>query len=147
KLVLDTPGGLISVDCTCENGKVTQVEFTNVPAYVIDLDAPIEVPGIGTVTVDTSYGGMMFAHVNAEKLGFRISPDEAHEMCLVGQKIKKAVNEQLTLVHPENEKIRDVSNIIFEGPVERNNSGLVSKNGTVVLHGRLDRSPCGTGTS
>ncbi|GAA3312909.1 hypothetical protein GCM10020331_001800 [Ectobacillus funiculus] len=44
---------------------------------------------------------------------FRISPDEAHEMCLVGQKIKKAVNEQFTVVHPENEKIRDVSNIIF----------------------------------
>ncbi|MCM3570196.1 proline racemase family protein [Neobacillus mesonae] len=147
KLVLDAPCGVISVDCTCENGKVTQVEFTNVPAFAIDLDVPIEVPGIGTVTVDTSYGGMMFAHVNAEKLGFRISPDEAHEMCLAGQKIKRAVNEQLTIVHPENEKIRDVSNIIFEGSVQRSESGLVSKNGTVVLHGRLDRSPCGTGTS
>jgi len=147
KLVLDAPGGLISVVCTCHNGKVTQVELTNVPAFAIHLDACIEVPGIGTITVDTSYGGMMFAHVNAEKLGFRISPDKAHEMCLVGQKIKQAVNEQLTVVHPENEKIRDVSNIIFEGPVERVESGLVSKNGTVVLHGRLDRSPCGTGTS
>ncbi|MGC9934494.1 proline racemase family protein [Priestia aryabhattai] len=147
KLVLEAPGGLISVTCTCHNGKVMQVELTNVPAFAIHLDASVEVPGIGTINVDTSYGGMMFAHVNAEKLGFRISPDEAHEMCLVGQKIKKAVNEQLTVVHPENEKIRDVSNIIFEGPVERVGYGLVSKNGTVVLHGRLDRSPCGTGTS
>jgi len=128
KLLLEAPGGLISVVCTCYNGKVTQVELTNVPAFAIHLDAFVEVPGFGTITVGTSYGGMMFAHVNAEKLGFRISPDEAHEMCLVGQKIKKAVNEQLTVVHPENEKIRDVSNIIFEGSVERIESGLVSKN-------------------
>ncbi|MEK3905687.1 proline racemase family protein [Oceanobacillus sp. FSL W7-1309] len=147
RLVLDAPGGLIRVDCTCENGKVKQVKLTNVPAFVIDLGASIEVPGIGTLSVDTSYGGMMFAHVNAEKLGFQISPNEAHEMCLVGQKIKQAVNEQLTVIHPENKKIRGVSNIIFEGAVKRSDTGLLSKNGTVVLHGRLDRSPCGTGTS
>jgi proline racemase len=68
-------------------------------------------------------------------------------MCLLGQKIKKAVNEQLEVVHPENPKIRDVSNIIFQGPIEPREDRLESKNGVVVLHGRLDRSPCGTGTT
>jgi proline racemase len=147
KLSLETPGGLIHVKCKCKDGKVTQVEFTNVPAFVIDLGVKVNVPGIGEISVDTSYGGMMFAHVNAKELGFQISPSEAHRMCLVGQKIKQAVNDQLTVVYPQNKKIRGVSNIIFEGAVKRNEFGLVSKNGTVVLHGRLDRSPCGTGTS
>lgn len=147
KLRMEAPGGLIEVDCTCENGKVTQVEFKNVPGFAIHLDTPVEVAGVGTVTLDTSYGGMTFAHVDARKLGFAITPDEAHEMCLLGQKIKKAVNEQLKVVHPENARIRDVSNVIFEGGIERVDDRLQSKNGVVVLHGRLDRSPCGTGTT
>ncbi|KOY84025.1 proline racemase family protein [Lysinibacillus macroides] len=146
-LVLEAPGGLIRVRCMCANDKVKQVEFTNVPAFPIHLNQEIEVAGVGTIQVDTSYGGMMFAHVHAEKLGFHLTPDEAHDMCLVGQKVKKAVNEQLEIVHPENSKIRSVSNIIFEGPLHRTDNGIESKNGTVVLHGRLDRSPCGTGTS
>ncbi|MDM8099766.1 MULTISPECIES: proline racemase family protein [Oceanobacillus] len=147
ELVLEAPGGLIKVKCVCEDGKVKKVELTNVRAFAIHLNAPVKVEGIGDIQVDTSYGGMMFAHVNAQALGFHITPDEAHEMCLVGQKIKKAVNEQLTVVHPENSKIRNVSNIIFEGPLKRSQAGVISKNGTVVLHGRMDRSPCGTGTS
>ena len=147
KLRLEAPGGLIEVDCTCENGKVTQVEFQNLPGFALHLDTEVEVEGLGTITVDTSYGGMTFAHVDAAKLGFAITSDEAHEMCLLGKRIKRAVNEQLEVVHPENSKIRDVSNVIFEGPLERKNGMIESRNGAVVLHGRLDRSPCGTGTT
>ncbi|RUY61676.1 hypothetical protein EN962_34990, partial [Mesorhizobium sp. M7A.F.Ca.CA.001.09.2.1] len=116
-LRIEAPAGMIEVRCRCENGKVKQVEFTNVPAFAFHLDTPVEVEGFGTITVDTSYGGMTFAHVNARALGFSITPDEAHQMSLIGQRIKKAVNEQLKVVHPENAKIRDVSNVIFEGPI------------------------------
>lgn len=146
-LRLEAPGGLIEVRCACEAGKVTEVELTNVPACAPHLDAAVEVPGLGTVKVDTSYGGMLYAHVSAPALGFAITPDEAHDMCLMGQRIKRAVNEQLQVVHPDNPKIRDVSNIIFEGPITREQGLVHSRSGTVVLHGRLDRSPCGTGTS
>jgi len=147
KLRLEAPGGLIEVDCTCEDGKVTQVEFTNLPGFAIHLDTEVEVEGLGTVVVDTSYGGMTFAHVDAATLGFGLTPDEAHDICAVGRRIKIAINEQLEVVHPENAKIRDVSNVLFEGPLERVDGRIDSRNGAVVLHGRLDRSPCGTGTT
>jgi proline racemase len=111
------------------------------------LDTPVEVHGLGTVVVDTSYGGMTFAHVDAATLGFAITPDEAHDLCVVGKRIKQAVNEQLTVVHPENSRIHAVSNILFEGPLQRSGAGVESRNAPVVLHGRLDRSPCGTGTT
>ena len=75
---------------------MTKVEFTNVPAFAIHLETAVEVAGLGTVTVDTSYGGMTFAHVNAHALGFAVTPDEAHEMSLMGQRIKKAVNEAVS---------------------------------------------------
>ncbi|MGR9459418.1 proline racemase family protein (plasmid) [Rhizobium leguminosarum] len=146
-LRMEAPAGIIEAKCLCRDGKVTQVEFTNVPAFAIQLDHPVEVEGMGTITVDTSYGGMTYAHVNARALGFGVLPDEARDMSLMGKKIKRAVNEQLTVIHPENAKIRDVSNIIFEGSIERKDGMLMSKNGTVCLHGRLDRSPTGTGTT
>src|SRR5882757_234156 len=147
RLRMEAPAGMIEVRCLCENGKVTQVEFTNVPAFAFHLDTHVEVEGLGTITVDTSYGGMTFAHVDARALGFAVKPDEAHQMSLMGQRIKKAVNEQLVVVHPKNAKIRDVSNVIFEGPIERVDGRVESVNGTVCLHGRLDRSPTGTGTT
>jgi proline racemase len=147
RLRMEAPGGMIEVDCTCADGKVTQVEFENVPGFAIHLDTPVEVADVGTVTVDTSYGGMLYAHVDADALGFEVAPDEARDMCLVGQRIKRAVNAQLDVVHPDNDLIRDVSNVIFEAPVVRDGDRLESRNGVVVLHGRHDRSPCGTGTT
>ena len=147
ELVLEAPGGLIAVTCQCRQGKVTQVKFTNVPAFPLYLDKSIEVPGVGTVKIDVAYGGMMFALVNADDLGFDIVPAEAREICEMGQKIKSAAVEQLEVVHPENTEIRDVTIMEFMGPVRREANRLTAKNTVVVSPGRLDRSPCGTGTS
>src|SRR5437867_6118887 len=146
-LTLETPAGLIDVTCQCRDGKVLQVKFRNVPAFVQDLDAPVEVEGLGTIRIDVAYGGMHYALVEAAALGFRITPDEARDICVVGQKIKQAAREQLEVVHPENPEIRDVTIIEFTAPVRAKGKGLTARNAVVVSPGRLDRSPCGTGTS
>ncbi len=57
ELVLESPVGLVHLRSACENGKVTKVEFTNQPAFANHLDKTIEVPGVGTLTVDVGYGG------------------------------------------------------------------------------------------
>ena len=147
ELDLETPGGLIHVTCQCRDGKVLQVKLRNVPAFVYHLDAPVEVGGIGTLTLDVAYGGMNFAQVDAARLGFRITPDEARDICLMGEKIREAAREQLPIVHPENPEIRGISITQFRGPLRKKGSGLTAKNAVVVSPGRIDRSPCGTGTS
>jgi proline racemase len=147
ELTLETPAGLIDVTCQCRDGKVLQVKFRNVPAFVQHLDAAVEVAGLGTVRIDVAYGGMHYALVDAAAVGFRIAPDEAREICVVGEKIKRAAREQLEVVHPENPEIRDVTIIEFTGPVRAKRKGLTARNTVVVSPGRLDRSPCGTGTS
>src|SRR6266852_6078280 len=58
ELTLEAPAGLIRVRADCRDGKVTQVAFRNVPAFVVHLDRPIEVPQLGTVRVDVAWGGM-----------------------------------------------------------------------------------------
>jgi proline racemase len=147
ELTLETPAGLIHVACQCRDGKVLQVKFRNVPAFVQHLAAPVEVEGLGTIRVDVAYGGMHYALVDANAMGFRIAPDEARDICTVGQKIKRAARQQLEVVHPENPEIRDVTIIEFMGRVRRKGKALTARNTVVVSPGRLDRSPCGTGTS
>jgi proline racemase len=146
-LTLETPGGLVEVTCPCRDGRVLEVQFRNVPAFVHYLDAPLEVAGVGTVTIDVAYGGMNYALVDARRVGFALTPDEARDICVMGQRIKAAAAAQLRVVHPENPEIRDVTITEFTGPVRRRRGGLTARNTVVVSPGRLDRSPCGTGTS
>ncbi len=147
ELNLETPGGLIHATCHCRDGKVLQVKFRNVPAFVQTLDAPVEVQGTGTLRVDVAYGGMHYVLVDGAALGFSIAPDEARDICVLGEKIRVAAREQLPVVHPENPEIRGISITEFTGPLKRQGGGLTARNTVVVSPGRLDRSPCGTGTS
>src|SRR5512140_1748072 len=51
-LRLEAPAGLVEVRAACRDGRVESVELTNVPAFAAHLDAPLEVGGLGTLTVD-----------------------------------------------------------------------------------------------
>src|SRR5882672_876618 len=76
KLTLEAPAGLIRVRADCRDGKVTGVTFTNVPAFAVHLDQPVEVPQLGTVSVDVAWGGMFYVIAEAERFGLRLTPDE-----------------------------------------------------------------------
>ena len=54
---------------------------TNVPCFADRLDAPLEVDGLGTLTVDVAFGGMWYAIADARALGFALEPSEARELC------------------------------------------------------------------
>jgi proline racemase len=43
--------------------------------------------------------------------------------------------------------IHTINQTLFAGPIEQRGDELVSKNAVVVSPGRLDRCPCGTGSS
>jgi len=144
-LRLEAPGGLVEVRAVCRDGRVESVELTNVPCFVDRLDAPLEVDGLGTVSVDVVYGGMWYAIADAEALGFAIEPCEARELSAVGERIRIAAREQLPCVHPENPDIAGVSIVQIAGPWR--GVGATSKNAVVIAPGRLDRSATGTGLS
>jgi proline racemase len=146
ELVLDTPGGLVKVTAFCRDGKCERVQFRNVPSFVFHLDRPVEVPGLGTVTVDVAYGGMIYAIVDAAALGFRIERSEARDLVAVGERIKAAAAEQLPAVHPLNPEIHTINQTLFAGPLAPAETGKTSRNAVIVSPGRIDRSPCGTGT-
>ena len=142
---VDTPAGPVKAVARCEAGKCRSVEFENVPSFVDKLDARLDVEGYGTIEVDIAYGGMFYAIVDATKLGFRIEPSEARELAALGERIRLAAREQLSVVHPQNPGISGVSIVQFDRPFE--GVGKVTRNTCIVAPGRSDRSPTGTGTS
>jgi trans-L-3-hydroxyproline dehydratase len=144
-LRLEAPGGPIDIKAGCRDGKVEWVELENVPCFADRLDAPLEVEGLGTLTVDIAYGGMWYAIADAAALGFALVPGEARDLSRVGDLIRLAARQQLPVVHPENDDIAGVSIVQIAEPWQGN--GRVSKNAVVVAPGRLDRSATGTGLS
>jgi proline racemase len=148
RLLLETPGGVIEALAACRDGKCERVTVRNVPSFVAVLDAAVEVPGLGHISVDIAYGGAFFAIVDAPALGFKLTPDEARHLVEVGETIKAAVVEQQPVVHPENPAIHTVTFTEFTGPLTMNRDGVkTSQNAVVISPGKIDRSPCGTGTS
>jgi proline racemase len=144
---VDTPAGLVDVVADCSGGRCRRVTFRNVPAFVMHRDRTIEVEGLGALRVDVAYGGMIYCLVEAGDLGLMLARDEARDLVALGERIKSAAAEQLPSIHPENEAIHTINQTAFVGPVQTVDGVKTSKNAVVVSPGRLDRCPCGTGTS
>ena len=142
---LEAPGGPIDITAGCRDGKVEWVELENVPSFADRLDAALEVPGLGTLTVDVAFGGMWYAIAGARELGFALVPSEARDLSRVGELIRLAAREQLPAVHPVNPAMAGVSIVQIAEPWR--GIGAVTKNAVVVAPGRLDRSATGTGLS
>jgi proline racemase len=144
ELVLEAPAGLVRVRADVRDGRVELITFENVPSFVTQLDATVEVEGLGSLQVDVAYGGAFAAFVDAEALGFAIVPDEARELGELGERIRPYVNEQLETAHPLEPALSHLSFIVFVAPPL---SGGDARHATIVSPGRLDRSPTGTATS
>ena len=147
EFILEAPGGLVPVKAYCENGKAKSIEVHNVASFADQLNVYIEVEGLGSLKVDTAYGGDSFVIVNAAELGFEIKPDEAKDLAKIGSKITAAANQQLGFSHPTNSDWNHISFCMLALPIFEEEGIKVSRNSVVIDPGKLDRSPCGTGCS
>lgn len=140
---IDTASGLVTARATCRNGKCERVTLEMNPSYADQLDAIVEVEGLGRVSVDIAYGGIFYALIDPKPLGLEIRPDMAKRLVQAGTAVHRAVNAQLTIQHPEIASNRGISYTMFVD--KRPNGELVGA--TILPPGRIDRSPCGTGNS
>src|SRR3954464_408864 len=156
ELTLETPARLLRARADCENGKVTAVTFRNVPAFATHLDVPVEVPTLGTVTVDVAYGGMFYVIAEAAPFGLRLTPDEGSDIVRITEMVKAAAAEQLPVAHPDQPGFAGITIGQLSGPAH--DAANSWRNVVTVSTGRLDwskpspgtggihRSPGGTGT-
>ncbi|MBB5223867.1 proline racemase [Amaricoccus macauensis] len=147
ELVLEAPGGLVHVRAECRDGKAERIFVRNLPSFAARLGVPLEVEGLGTLTVDTAYGGDSFVFVDPAALGLSLTPDEAHDIASLGVRITAAANEALGFHHPDNPVWRHISFCLFAGALTRDADGLRAKAAVAIRPGKVDRSPTGTALS
>lgn len=142
---MDTPAGLVSAEAKVKNGKVKEVSIVNVPAFLYKENVSVEVPEIGEVKFDISFGGSFFAIVNAKQLGLKIEPKNTNKLTEIALQLRDIINENIEIQHPTLSHIKTVDLIeIYDEPTHPEAN---YKNVVIFGQGQVDRSPCGTGTS
>ncbi len=142
---IDTPAGRVTACVDVKDGRVERVRFQNVPCFVYKKDIPVNVNGIGSISVDVAYCGAFYVYLDVKKVGLEVTPENTERLVKVGMEIKNKVMSRMEFNHPTSGVNWLYGTILFETPV-RKGSKLVTKNVCIFAEGQVDRSPTGTGT-
>ncbi|HUG51392.1 MAG TPA: proline racemase family protein, partial [Terrimesophilobacter sp.] len=142
---IDVPSGRVVARVRCVGGVVTGVMFRNVPSSVIATAVPLATSR-GTVPVDLSYSGAIYASVPAASVGLAVDTAHYAELRRIGREIKWALNESRWAQHPTDPRLSGVYGTILYDDLGDTASGPHQRNVTVFADGEVDRSPCGSGT-
>lgn len=142
-LRIDTPAGLVDSVSTVVGGVVVATRFRNVPSFVVDIDATVDVAGYGTVVYDLAFGGAFYAIVDATTLDLVL--DDATSLIDAGRRIKRAIMAERSVSHPDSDDLGFLYGVIFIGAPS--SPSHHSRNVCVFADGEVDRSPTGTGVS
>ena len=148
QLSLEAPGGTIKVIAECEDNKVKSVSISNLPSFIDKLEVELSTKKYGKIIVSTAYGGDSFLLCNAKDFNLKIIPENAKLFVNIAREILKEANDQIGFQHPSIPNLNYISFCQFMEPIHVNSKGeKIAKNTVVIRPGKLDRSPCGTGTS
>ena len=146
--ILEAPGGLISIKAEVKNKITKSVEIENLPSFVDLMDVKLKTKNYGEIIVSTVYGGDTFIICNARDFNLTIEPKNAKKFVEISKEIIKIANQEFGFSHPTISSLDYISFCQFIEPVKINNSQQKEGWNTVCIRpGKLDRSPCGTGTS
>jgi len=144
-LNIDAPAGRVVARYEQKDRFVDSVRITNVASYLAASDVTIDVPGIGELTLDISYGGNFYAILEPQKNFAGLDSMSAGDVLRLSPIVRRLVNDKIQPVHPENETIRGVSHVMWTGAPRDKRAH--ARNAVFYGDKAIDRSPCGTGTS
>ena len=144
---LDTPAGLVVATVAVRDGRAESVTLRNVASFAHQLDAVVDVKGVGHIAIDLAFGGNFYAITQLDDLGIPFAPDDPavrQRMIETGLAIMDAVNGQIPPTHPERAEITGCHHVYLAAP---GSTATHSRHAMAIHPGWFDRSPCGTGTS
>ncbi|MBA2726322.1 MAG: proline racemase family protein [Actinobacteria bacterium] len=146
EVIVDAPSGRLRTIARMDDAKVISVRFRNVPSFVHSTGIVVGT-SLGELSVDISYGGAFYASVDCADLGVSVQPKDLVRFIALGREIKKSLESRHEIVHPEDQRLRDVYGVIFFERLPDEDGKLCQRNVTIFADGEVDRSPCGSGTS
>lgn len=142
-LRLDTAAGLITVTAACGDGRVSAVSLDMPASFVQDLDREIDTAEFGKIKVDVAFGGCFYGLIDVDQVGLTIEPENASALVRAGTYLLTELEEKVKVQHPELPQINYFSYVMFR----QMEGDRQVRTCTVLKPGRVDRSPCGTGSS
>jgi proline racemase len=142
-VTLDTAAGLVRAVARCEGGKVTRVTLDMPPSFVAVKEATIDTPEWGEITYDLCFGGVFYALIDVEQVGLTIAPENARGLAMIGVALRNRIAEATEVVHPTTPVLNGLAYVMFRSDEP---DGAI-RTCTTLRPGRVDRSPCGTGSN
>ena len=145
-VTIDVPSGRVVAHVRQDAGTVTGVVFENVASYPVARSVDVDT-SVGRVSVDLAFGGALYACVEASELGLDVTPEHTAQLMTIGREIKWALNDSELARHPDDDRLSGVYGTIIFDDLGDTEHGPHQRNVTVFADGRVDRSPCGSGTA
>lgn len=142
---LETPVGLVTLEVKSDGDKAEWTRFQNVPAFVLEKDIPVTLPGYGEVKADIAFGGNFFAVIEWPDKDRPIGPENGALLSKLGVDVMAQINAKMDVRHPTQSHVQGLHFCTFWQLPTRPDS--LYRNVHVFSDGKLDRSPGGTGTS
>ena len=144
-LRMEAPAGLVLVEYKQEGKKVTSVKLTNVKSFLAAEGLEIESDDLGKLIVDVAYGGNFYCIVDPQENFLGLEHYKAEQLIYMARNLRQKMNEKYEFVHPEHDRIRGLSHVLWTGKTLDPSS--TARNAVFYGDKAIDRSPCGTGTS
>jgi 4-hydroxyproline epimerase len=145
RIALETPAGRVTAEYENTGDYVERVRQFKVASYLHATDVVIDVPGLGALIVDLAYGGNYYAIIEPQANWRGLNAMSADDIVRLSPLVREAAQRALSPVHPEDERIRGVSHVMWcDKP---NTKGADARNAVFYGDRAIDRSPCGTGSS
>lgn len=145
---IECPCGLVrvSVEVDIDAGGSGRVSFESVPAFLFAADVRVDVPGVGTVTADVSYGGAFYALADAAQFGLDVRTSRVRDLVDAATALTEAARAAVPLEHPDHDDLAFLYGSILTDGRERPEQGP-SRNFCVFADAEVDRSPTGSGVT
>lgn len=145
RIRFETTAGTVVSEVKADEERVHWTRFENVPAFVMEQDITVEVPGLGTLKADLVFGGNFFAIIRVPSDIQPICAENGSYFSKAGEAVKAEINRRMEIRHPTHPHINGLNFVTFwhEGA----HPDSLYRNVHVFSGGKLDRSPGGTGTS
>ncbi len=143
EVTFDTAAGLVHAVASCKDGKCESVSLHMPPAFSAALDEEVETEKWGKIRYDGAFGGVFCAIVDVEQVGLKIEEKNARRLAEIGIELKQIIDANRRTQHPTIESIKGVAYVMFRSQEPDG----ATRTCTTLPPGRVDRSPCGTGSN
>lgn len=146
-VTIDVPSGRVEAIVERQSGRTTQISFRNVFSHQIAKSVEVEISSGQKVSVGIGYGGANYASLNATQLGLEIVPENLTKLISIGREVKWLLNDQPVAKSQGDSRLNGIYGTILYEELARSEEHLHHRNVTIYADGRVDRSPCGSGTA